>query len=65
MIRWGILSTARIAERILDGARVSGTADIVAVGSRDLARAQAYAGEHGIERAHGSYENHSPSGALW
>jgi predicted dehydrogenase len=26
------------------------------VGSRDLARAQAYAGEHGIARAHGSYE---------
>ena len=28
----------------------------MAVGSRDLARAQAYAAEHGIERAHGSYE---------
>ena len=29
----------------------------MAVGSRDLARAQAYAAEHGIERAHGSYED--------
>ena len=28
----------------------------MAVGSRDLARAQAYASEHGIPRAHGSYE---------
>ncbi len=56
MIRWGILSTARIAERILEGARLSEHAQIVAVGSRDGARAQAYASEHGIARAHGSYE---------
>ena len=56
MIRWGILSTARIADRILDGARGTEQAEIVAVGSRDLARAQAYAAERGIERAHGSYE---------
>ena len=57
MIRWGILSTARIADRILEGARLSETAQIVAVGSRDVARAQAYAAEKGIERAHGSYED--------
>ena len=57
MIRWGILSTARIAERIVEGARLSETAQIVAVGSRDRTRAQAYASEHGIERVHGSYED--------
>ena len=57
MIRWGILSTARIAQRIVEGARLSEDAQIVAVGSRDLARAQAYADEHGIERVHGSYED--------
>ena len=57
MTRWGILSTARIAERIVEGARLSQDAQIVAVGSRDLARAQAYASEHGIERVHGSYED--------
>jgi predicted dehydrogenase len=57
MIRWGILSTARIAQRVVDGARLSEGAQIVAVGSRDLARAQAYADEHGIARAHGSYED--------
>src|SRR3954454_20483935 len=56
MIRWGILSTARIAEKIIDGARVAEGAQIVAVGSRDLARARAFADEHGIERAYGSYE---------
>jgi predicted dehydrogenase len=57
MIRWGILSTARIAQRIVEGARRSESAQIVAVGSRDDARAQAYAAENGISRAHGSYED--------
>jgi D-xylose 1-dehydrogenase (NADP+, D-xylono-1,5-lactone-forming) len=57
MIRWGILSTARIAQRVVEGARLSEGAQIVAVGSRNLARAQAYADEHAIARAHGSYED--------
>src|SRR3954453_21824238 len=56
MIRWGILSTARIAQKVIDGARVAEDTDIVAVGSRDLARAQGYAAEHGIPQAFGSYE---------
>src|SRR3954462_12196243 len=56
MIRWGILSTARIAEKLIGGARVAGDTEIVAVGSRNLARAQAFAAEHGIPRAYGSYE---------
>jgi predicted dehydrogenase len=52
-LRWGILSTANIASKLLD----SGTDQrFVAVGSRDAARAEAYAREKGIERAHGSYE---------
>src|SRR3954470_3076314 len=56
MTRWGILSTARIAEKLISGARASSDASIVAVGSRDLARARAFASEHGIEHAYGSYE---------
>jgi xylose dehydrogenase (NAD/NADP) len=56
MIRWGILSTARIAEKLIGGARVAEDTEIVAVGSRDLSRAQAFADEHGIPRAFGSYE---------
>src|SRR4051794_35587500 len=56
MIRWGILSTARIAEKLIGGARVVEGADIVAVGSRDVARARAFADEHGIPSAFGSYE---------
>ena len=55
-VRIGLLTTARINDAILDGARRGDAAEVVAVGSRDLARAEAYARERGIERAHGSYE---------
>ena len=55
-LRVGLLNTARINERILGGARLSERATVVAVGSRDGAKAKAYAAERGIPRAHGSYE---------
>ena len=55
-VRWGILSTARINEAVLAGARQTDRAEVVAVASRDAARAENYARQHGIERAHGGYE---------
>ena len=55
-VRFGILSTALINQLILRGARASDEVDVVAVASRDAARAEAYARENGIERAYGSYE---------
>jgi predicted dehydrogenase len=55
-LRLGLLSTARINNAILKGAQGTDRVDVVAVGSRDAANAQAYASEHGLERAHGSYE---------
>ena len=55
-VRWGLLSTARINGPVLAGARKSDRAEVVAVASRDGARAEAYAREHGLERSHGSYE---------
>jgi predicted dehydrogenase len=54
-IRWGIVGPGRIADKVtgdfglVDGARA------VAVASRSLDRAEAFAQRHGIERAHGSY----------
>ena len=55
-LRIGILGAARIAGRaVVDPARVLGH-ELVAVGARDLGRAQAYAGAQGIARAYGSYE---------
>jgi predicted dehydrogenase len=55
-VRWGVISTARINDAVLAGARASDRVDVVAVASRDADRAEAYARERGIPRAHGSYE---------
>jgi D-xylose 1-dehydrogenase (NADP+, D-xylono-1,5-lactone-forming) len=55
-VAWGLLSTARINERIIEAAKESDRAHVLAVASRDAARAEAYAREHGIERSYGSYE---------
>ena len=55
-VNWGFLSTAHINDKLLAGAAGSDRVDVIAVASRDAARAQAYAGERGIERAYGSYE---------
>ena len=56
-MRLGLLSTANINKAILEGAKDVEAVDVVAVGSRDGAKAQAYASEHGLERGHGSYES--------
>jgi len=55
-VRWGFLSTANINDKLLPGAAESDRVDVIAVASRDAARAEAYARERGIERAYGSYE---------
>jgi len=55
-VTWGILSTADINRLLIPGAKESPKVDLVAVASRDRARAAAYAREWGIERAYGSYE---------
>jgi D-xylose 1-dehydrogenase (NADP+, D-xylono-1,5-lactone-forming) len=53
-VRLGLLSTAKINEALLRA--VPAGVEIAAVASRDDARARAYASEHGIGRAHQSYE---------
>jgi predicted dehydrogenase len=55
-VRWGILSTARINDKLLAGAREADGVEVVAVGSRDHARGRDFADRHGIGRVHGSYE---------
>jgi D-xylose 1-dehydrogenase (NADP+, D-xylono-1,5-lactone-forming) len=55
-IRLGLLSTASINGAILGARGEDAPFDVVAVSSRDAARATAYAHEHGIARAHGSYD---------
>jgi predicted dehydrogenase len=56
-IRWGILSTANIgAKRVIPAIHNSSNGVVAAVASRDLDRAQAFAEEHNIPKAYGSYE---------
>jgi D-xylose 1-dehydrogenase (NADP+, D-xylono-1,5-lactone-forming) len=55
-VSWGFLSTANINDKLLAGAAESDRVDVIAVASRDAARAEAYARERGIERGYGSYE---------
>ena len=53
-LRLGLLSTAKINQLVIAG--VPETVEIVAVASRDGARAGAYARQWGIAHSHGSYE---------
>ena len=55
-LRVGLLSTANINLALLGGARAAEGVEVVAVASRSPERAEAYAAEHSIGRAHGSYE---------
>jgi predicted dehydrogenase len=56
-VRYGILGTARIARNAhVPAARKSANARIVAVASRDAARAGAFARDLDIPRAYGDYE---------
>jgi D-xylose 1-dehydrogenase (NADP+, D-xylono-1,5-lactone-forming) len=55
-LRLGLLSTANINRMLLGGARIAEDVEVVAVASRSGDRAASYAAEHGIARAHGSYE---------
>ncbi len=57
MLRLGLLSTARINRAILGGAAESALVEVVAVASRDAARAREYARKHRIPSAHGSYDD--------
>ena len=55
-VRWGLLSTAPINRSIIAAAERSDLAEVLAVASRDVARAESYAHGHGISRAYGGYD---------
>jgi predicted dehydrogenase len=56
-LRWGLLGTARINRSLIPAIRAGERSTLVAVASRDRARAEAYAREWEIPRAFGSYES--------
>jgi predicted dehydrogenase len=56
-VRWGVLGAANIArEKVIPAIQRSRHGEVVAIASRDAARARAAADAAGIPRAHGSYE---------
>ena len=56
-LRWGILSTANIGTgKVIPAMQQGQYTEVVAIASRDEARARASADELGIPTAHGSYE---------
>jgi predicted dehydrogenase len=56
MIRWGILGTARINRRVIPAMRLARRSELIAIASRDRARAEAYATEWSIPRAIAGYQ---------
>jgi xylose dehydrogenase (NAD/NADP) len=56
VLRWGILGPGRITTRMVAAVARCDRGEVSAVGSRDAARAAAYAGQYGIPSSYGSYE---------
>ena len=55
-IRWGIISTGRIADWFVRDFHLVADAELVAVASRSDSSAREFASRHGIPRTYGSYE---------
>ncbi len=55
-MRWGVLAPGGIARSMVAALRARTRQEVVAVASRDLERAEAFAAEFGIGRAHEGYE---------
>jgi len=55
-VRWGILSTGWIADQFVSDLRFVQDGEAVAVGSRSVEAASAFARRHGIARAYGSWQ---------
>lgn len=56
-VRWGVLSTAAIGvKKVIPGMQAGQYSEVTAIASRDLAKAKAAAGQLGIQKAYGSYE---------
>jgi predicted dehydrogenase len=55
-VRWGILSTARIAAKVSRAIHQADGAEAVAVASRNKVRAEAWAREHEVPTSYGSYD---------
>jgi predicted dehydrogenase len=55
-IKWGIMSTGKIAEKFAADLQFVSNAKLVAVGSRDINKAFEFARKYNAQKAYGSYE---------
>jgi len=55
IVRWGIIGPGRIASQVINDFPYVAGAEALAVASRSIERAQAFATDHGLARAYGSY----------
>ena len=55
-VRWGLVGTSQINRRLIPAIRTNRQSTLVAIASRDLARAETYAHQWGLTQAHGSYQ---------
>lgn len=55
-IRWGILSTGRIAGKFADALKILPEAELSAVASRSKEKAEEFADTHQVKKAYGSYQ---------
>ncbi|HBC77246.1 MAG TPA: hypothetical protein DEO60_02700 [Bacteroidales bacterium] len=53
--KWGIMAPGKMAAKFANGLKVLENADLYAVGSRDIKRAEKFAHDHGFRKAYGSY----------
>jgi predicted dehydrogenase len=55
-VRWGIIGTGGIADKMVEGLSVLPEARLKGVASRTIGRAREFAHKHGVGKAYGSYE---------
>jgi predicted dehydrogenase len=63
-IRWGIVGPGKIAKKFVSDLLLVDDAEVTAVGSRSLVRAQEFAEEYHVEHAFGSYDELFQSGTV-
>ena len=62
-VKWGVLGVAKIAvEKVIPAMKLGNKAEVIAIASRDLAKARQAAEELGLSKAYGSYDEllHDP-----
>lgn len=55
-IKYGVVSTAQVVPKFIEGVRLSDHGEVIAVSSRTLSAAQKFADKHQIPKAYGSHE---------